>query len=259
MEPEQRVGGSPGTPAMLLVLSDGRAQRHDAVVPGLFGQRWIHFCGLGARGPLGTGVSCATGAIPSPTTPLLLLRCVTSWCFTRRHSCPHIKRPAAHLALLVSVLPHQLAVRGPRCSASGGPAAGGLCYRAHGQWWPLCPQQGSVMEWPTCGQRWLCWELPGRWRRVGRYVNNIKELADLDEGGQVPLATPNTATFGHARATPSQRLAETISEELSDTCYACCPTTIPTTFLVFRGCYDRYPSPFPNPYNDTEDGYKRLF
>ena len=88
-------------------------------------------CGLGARGPLGTGVSCAAGAIPPPTTHLLLLRCIPSWCFTGRHCCPRTpRRPAARLALLVFLLPHKLAVRGPRCSANAGPAAGGLFYRA---------------------------------------------------------------------------------------------------------------------------------
>jgi len=43
MDPEQQVGGSSGTPAMLLVLLDGRAKRHATVVPRLFWRRWIHF------------------------------------------------------------------------------------------------------------------------------------------------------------------------------------------------------------------------
>lgn len=127
MEPARRVGSSPGTPTTLLVRSDGREQRHAWAVTGLVWPRWIQFhwflhilwcihlpcivavpvvlpvsvCGLCARGPLGTGVFCATGTISLPLTRLLLVGCTPPRCSLGLHRCPLTpRRPAARLAAL---------------------------------------------------------------------------------------------------------------------------------------------------------------
>ncbi|EOB05312.1 hypothetical protein Anapl_05431 [Anas platyrhynchos] len=48
----------------------------------------VSVCGLHARGPSGTGVFCAMGAIPLPSTRLLV-GCTPSRCFLGVHRCPH--------------------------------------------------------------------------------------------------------------------------------------------------------------------------
>lgn len=80
------------------------------------------------------------------------------------------------LLLRLSFLPHKLAVRGPRSSANGGPAAGVLFYRARSKGAAvvatvtsasLC--DGVAHVWPKAAVLGVAWKMPsrGRRRRVG--------------------------------------------------------------------------------------------